>query len=504
MIRLTGNDLTIEQLRRIVFENEGIELDGESMERVRKSREAVERIVAENRTVYGINTGFGKFSDVVIAEQDCNPLQLHLIRSHACGIGAPFPEAVSRAMVLLRLNALLKGFSGIRPVLAERLALMVNEGIHPVIPQQGSLGASGDLAPLSHLALVAIGEGEIWRDGKCVPAEGVWSRFGLAPLVLEAKEGLALINGTQAMAAQGAIAFIEAEALAIQSEWIAALTFQALHGITDAFHPAVHEARGYKEQMAVAERMRWWLEDSGLTTCQGDVRVQDAYSLRCIPQVHGATWQVLGYVKEKLEIEMNAATDNPLIFEDGEVVISGGNFHGQPIAFAADFLKVGMAELANISERRIERLVNPSLNEGLPPFLSPQPGLQSGAMILQYAAASLVSENKTLAHPASVDSIPSSANQEDHVSMGTIGARHARDIIENARRVLAIEAFCAAQAVEYRGSEKLSGRTLERLWAIRKVAGPIDEDRIFNPDIERIAGLLLEEAKQGNRQTVPT
>lgn len=502
MITLTGNDLTIEQMRRILFEDEKIVLDAAAMERVQKSRDAVDRIVAENKTVYGINTGFGKFSDVKITEHDVNPLQLHLIRSHACGIGSPFSEAVSRAMVLLRLNALLKGFSGIRPLVAERLAMMVNERIHPVIPQQGSLGASGDLAPLSHLALVLIGEGEVWREGKRAPADLVWQERGLEPVVLAAKEGLALINGTQTMTAQGVVNYIESETLALQSEWIAAMTFESLFGIVDAFHPAVHEARGYKEQVAVAERMRWWIEGSRLTTAQGDVRVQDAYSLRCIPQVHGATWQVLGYVKEKLEIEMNAATDNPLIFENGEVVISGGNFHGQPVAFAMDFLKVGMAELANISERRLERLVNPALNEGLPPFLSPEPGLQSGAMILQYAAASLVSENKTLAHPASVDSIPSSANQEDHVSMGTIGSRHARDIIENARRVLAIEAFCAAQAVEYRGVAKMAARTRERWDAIRRIAGSIDEDRVFNPDIERIAEFLVSEAHHGVKRIV--
>lgn len=502
MITLTGNDLTIEQMRRILFEDEKIVLDSAAMEHVQKSRNAVDRIVAENKTVYGINTGFGKFSDVKITEYDVNLLQLHLIRSHACGIGTPFSETVSRAMVVLRLNALLKGFSGIRPLVAERLAMMVNEGIHPVIPQQGSLGASGDLAPLSHLALVLIGEGEIWKNGERAAVESVWQERGLEPVVLAAKEGLALINGTQTMTAQGVVNYIESETLALQSEWIASMTFESLFGIVDAFHPAIHKARGYKEQAAVAERMRWWTEGSRLTTAQGDVRVQDAYSLRCIPQVHGATWQVLGYVKEKLEIEMNAATDNPLIFEDGEVVISGGNFHGQPIAFAMDFLKVGMAELANISERRIERLVNPSLNEGLPPFLSPEPGLQSGAMILQYAAASLVSENKTLAHPASVDSIPSSANQEDHVSMGTIGSRHARDIIENARRVLAIEAFCAAQAVEYRGVEKMALRTRERWDAIRRIAGSIEEDRVFNPDIERIAAFLQTEAHHGVKKTV--
>ena len=299
-------------------------------------------------------------------------------------------------MVVLRLNALLKGFSGIRLEVLDRLTYMVNHRIHPVIPQQGSLGASGDLAPLSHLALVLIGEGFVWDGDHQIQSHLIWEKHNLAPIVLEAKEGLALINGTQAMTAQGVINWLESETLAYQSEWIAAMTIEALYGITDAFHPAIHEARGYPEQMEVAKRMLKWLEGSQLVTKQGEKRVQDAYSIRCIPQIHGASWQVLAYVKEKLEIEMNAATDNPLIVEDGEVIISGGNFHGQPIAFAMDFLKVAMAELANVSERRIERLVNPQLNEGLPPFLSPQPGLQSGAMILQYAAASLVSENKTL------------------------------------------------------------------------------------------------------------
>ncbi len=490
MIELTGSSLTLEQLEGILYKGKQVVLNADALERVQKSREAVDRIVENDKTVYGINTGFGKFSDVKIDEKDTKALQLHLIRSHACGVGEPFSEAVSRAMVVLRLNALLKGFSGIRVEVLERFAFMVNNGIHPVIPQQGSLGASGDLAPLSHLALVLLGEGFVWRDGGQVPAAQVWKEFGLEPIVLEAKEGLALINGTQAMTAQGVVNYLEAEKLAYSSEWIAAMTMEALHGITDAFHPAIHKARGYKEQVDVASRMLGWLKDSQLTTTQGEKRVQDAYSIRCIPQVHGASWQVLSYVKEKLEIEMNAATDNPLIFEDGEVVVSGGNFHGQPIAFAMDFLKIGIAELANISERRIERLVNPQLNEGLPPFLSPQPGLQSGAMILQYSAASLVSENKTLAHPASVDSIPSSGNQEDHVSMGTIGSRHAQQIIKNARNVLAIEALCAMTGCMFRGVDKMAPKTRKELEELLQVAAPITEDRIFGPDIEKIADYL--------------
>ena len=490
MIQLNGGNLTIEQLSSILYGNEKVEIAQQAIERVNKSREAVEKIVQHEKTVYGINTGFGKFSDVKIAEKEVSRLQLNLIRSHACGFGEPFSEKVAIAMMVLRLNALLKGLSGIRLEVLQRLQWMINEDVIPVIPQQGSLGASGDLAPLSHLVLAIIGEGDVWIDGEQKPSDEVFQAHGLAQIELQAKEGLALINGTQAMTAQGVVNYIEAEKLAYASEWISAMTMESLYGIIDAFHPAVHEARNMKEQMEVAARMRDWLQGSKLITHQGEKRVQDPYSLRCIPQIHGASWQVLNYVKEKLELEMNAATDNPLILEDEGLVISGGNFHGQPIAFAMDFLKIGMAELANVSERRIERLVNPQLNEDLPAFLSANPGLQSGAMILQYSAASLVSENKTLAHPASVDSIPSSANQEDHVSMGTTGSRHARMIIDNVRNVLAIEAFCAAQAVEYRGVEKMSPKLHQKWEEIRAIAPSMTEDRIFSKDVNRIIDYL--------------
>lgn len=490
MIQLNGQNLSIEQLGRILYNGEKIEIAEEAKVRVVKSRDAVERIVQQDKTVYGINTGFGKFSDVKIAEHEVSKLQVNLIRSHACGFGEPFSEHVAKAMMVLRLNALLKGLSGIRLEVLERLLWMINEDIIPVIPQQGSLGASGDLAPLSHLVLAVIGEGEVFVNGGKHLSHEIFEQLGLPKIELQAKEGLALINGTQAMTAQGVVNYLEAEKLAYASEWIASMTMESLYGIIDAFHPAVHEARGMQEQMGVAERMRDWLKDSKLITHQGEKRVQDPYSLRCIPQIHGASWQVLNYVKEKLEIEINAATDNPLIFDDGGLVISGGNFHGQPIAFAMDFLKIGIAELANVSERRIERLVNPQLNEGLPAFLSANPGLESGAMILQYSAASLVSENKTLAHPASVDSIPSSANQEDHVSMGTTGSRHARMIIENVRNVLAIEAFCAAQAVEYRGVENMSPKLYEKWKDIRNLAPAMKEDRIFSKDVNRIIDYL--------------
>ncbi|WP_075037320.1 histidine ammonia-lyase [Halobacillus dabanensis] len=489
MIELNGSDLSVEQMEKICYERETIVLSKASLIDVRASRETVEEIVAKGHTVYGINTGFGKLSDVRIASEDVDDLQRHLIRSHACGVGEPFPEIVSRAMMTLRLNALMKGVSGVREIVVQRLRYLINEEIHPVIPSQGSLGASGDLAPLAHLALVLMGEGAVYYRGELRTTDDVYQELGIQPIHLKAKEGLALINGTQAMTAVGVINYIEAEKNALQCDWVASLTLQALEGIRDAFHPSIHEARGYPEQSAVAARIRNLIQGSHLVTFQGEKRVQDAYSLRCIPQVHGATWQTLNYVREKLTIEMNAATDNPLLLEGGKVVVSGGNFHGQPIAFAMDFLKIAMSELANISERRIERLVNPQLND-LPPFLSPNPGLQSGLMILQYVAASLVSENKTLAHPASVDSIPSSANQEDHVSMGTTAARHASVVIDHVRKVLAIELICSLQALEMRGEERASPLA-QQLWkSARTIVPVITEDRVFSKDIENMTSWL--------------
>ncbi|MDR7000322.1 histidine ammonia-lyase [Neobacillus niacini] len=489
MITLTGQGLTLKEMKEVLYGGQKVQASDKSMEAVKKSREAVDRIVSEGRVIYGITTGFGKFSDVLIDQKDVQDLQLNLIRSHACGVGEPFPEDVAKAMVLLRANALLKGFSGVRPVVIERLLELVNHDIIPVIPQQGSLGASGDLAPLSHLALVLVGEGEVFYQGNRMDSLTAFQIEGLTPITLEAKEGLGIINGTQAMTAMGVVGYLEAEQLAYGSELISSMTIEGLNGIIDAFDESIQVARGYQQQIDTAARIRSYLSDSLLTTQQGELRVQDAYSLRCIPQVHGASWQALDYVKEKLEIEMNAATDNPLIFDDGEKVISGGNFHGQPIAFAMDFMKIAVAEMANISERRIERLINPQLND-LPPFLSPEPGLQSGAMIMQYVAAALVSENKTLAHPASVDSIPSSANQEDHVSMGTIGSRHAHQIIQNTRRVLAIEWICAMQAVEYRGVEKMATQTRILYEKGREIVPSIKKDRLFSKDIEKAADVL--------------
>ncbi|MBB6448608.1 histidine ammonia-lyase [Geomicrobium halophilum] len=481
MLSLDGQSLQIEDIKKALYEKGKISVSATSLKKVEESRKAVEQIVAEGRVVYGINTGFGKFSDVLIDKEDVEELQQHLIHSHACGVGEPFPEIVSRAMILLRINALLKGYSGVRPRLVQQLLDLLNANIHPVVPQQGSLGASGDLAPLAHLALTVMGEGEVFYKKEIVPASTALMKENMEPLTLTAKEGLALINGTQAMTAMGVVAYIEAENAAYYADFISSITIEGLRGIMDAFDEDIHRARGYHEQSEVAARVRNYLQDSRLTTKQGELRVQDAYSIRCIPQVHGATWQTLHYVKDKLEIEINAATDNPLIF-NGKV-ISGGNFHGQPIALAMDFMKIAIAEIGNISERRVERLVNPQLND-LPPFLSPEPGLQSGAMIMQYTAASLVSENKTLAHPASVDSIPSSANQEDHVSMGTIAARHVYQIIKNTRKVLAIEAICAMEAVEHRGVEHMASSTYKFLTKARKFIPPITKDRMFSKDIE--------------------
>ena len=494
MIYLTGDSLSFNEVNHVVFHHEQVKVDQEAIQRVDANRKTVETKINNKQTMYGINTGFGKFSDVIIEDDDLATLQLNLIRSHACGVGEPFSEPISRAMMLLRANTLLRGYSGVRPLIVNQLVDFINAKIHPVIPEQGSLGASGDLAPLSHLTLALLGEGEVFYNGEQMPTKDALSAANLSPITLQAKEGLALINGTQAMTAVGIITLLDMEKLLYQSELIAAMTLEGLQGIIDAFDKDLHELRGHQAQLNVARRIRSIVNDSKLMTKQGELRVQDAYSLRCIPQVLGASWQTANYVRNILQTEMNAVTDNPLIFSEEDKVISGGNFHGQPVGLAMDFLKIGIAELANIAERRIERLVNPQLND-LPPFLSPNPGLESGAMIMQYSAASLVSENKTLAHPASVDSIPSSANQEDHVSMGTIAARHARDMLQNTRHVIAIELICAMQAVEYRGINKMSSATRNFYEKARQVVPRITKDRVFSNDIVRLANWLQHDAQ---------
>ncbi|WP_173424614.1 histidine ammonia-lyase [Tumebacillus flagellatus] len=489
-VELNGATVTADEVARVAWEGAKVTVGDETWVRVAECRRMVEDLVASGKVVYGVTTGFGKFSDVHISPQDAEELQANLIRSHACAVGEPLPEPTVRALMMLRANALVKGYSGIRPETLQLLIDCLNHGVHPVVPSQGSLGASGDLAPLSHLALVLMGEGEAYYQGERLPADAALAKAGLTPITLQAKEGLALINGTQAMTSIGTLAYVKALRLAKAADMIAALTTEVLRGIPAAFDEDVHLVRPYPEQIGVAANLRALLAGSRLTTEPGEIRVQDAYSLRCLPQVHGATRQVLKYTGEKLDIEINAATDNPLLFTEQGKVISGGNFHGQPIAFAMDFLKIGVAELANIAERRTERLVNPALS-ALPAFLSHNPGIASGMMIPQYVAASLVSENKVLAHPASVDSIPSSANQEDHVSMGTTAARHADLVVANTAKVLAIELICAAEAAEFVGADGLAPATRKLYDQVRAVVPPVLTDRSTSADIERVAQELL-------------
>lgn len=488
---IDGDSLTLQQVEEVAVEGHVVEVASHAWEAVRACRARVERMVEKQETVYGVTTGFGKFADVSIAVEDVEQLQANLIRSHACAVGDLLPVEVVRAMMLLRANALVKGYSGIREETLQLLLACLNAGIHPVIPSQGSLGASGDLAPLSHLALFLMGEGEAIVDGRRIDAAKALKQAGLHTVRLQAKEGLALINGTQAMTAIGSLAYTRAARLAVWADRIAAMTVEVLRGIPDAYDEAIQRVRPYPEQAEAAAHMREILTGSKLTTHQGEIRVQDAYSLRCIPQVHGATRQVLAYVEDKLQIELNAATDNPLLFIDDDKVLSGGNFHGQPIAFAMDFLKIGMSELANISERRTERIVNPQLSGGLPAFLARNPGLESGYMIAQYVAASLVSENKVLSHPSSVDSIPSSANQEDHVSMGTTAARHAAKVVGNVARVLAIELMAACEAAEHLDPARLAPSTRKLYDQVRAQVAPLLEDRSLTNDIEWVANLLL-------------
>jgi len=488
-ILITGNHLTVEDVVRVARGNCEVILSGEAENNIIKSREVVEEFIKEEKVMYGITTGFGKFSDVVISHEDIERLQRNLILSHSCGVGEPLPEDVVRAMMLLRINALAIGCSGVRLETVKTLVEMLNKGVHPVIPEKGSLGASGDLAPLSHMVLVMIGEGEAFYKGERLPGRIAMERAGIPTITLHAKEGLALINGTQCMTSIGALTSFDAEILLKSSDIIAAMTLEALRGIRDAFDERIHRVRPHEGQMKTARNILRLIEGSELTTRQGDIRVQDAYTLRCIPQVHGASKDALGYVRKVLSIELNSVTDNPLLFSDTKEVLSGGNFHGQPVALAMDFLGIALSEIANISERRIERLVNYQLND-LPPFLTKKGGLNSGFMIAQYTAASLVSENKVLAHPASVDSIPSSANQEDHVSMGTIAARKAKEILFNATNVLAIELFAASQAIHYRGKARL-GRGTERAYElVRSLIEPIEEDRIMYTEFNKCYELI--------------
>lgn len=490
---INGSDLTLEDFIQVTRGKMEVQLSEDAIKKVKRSRSLVDKFVEEDKVVYGITTGFGKFSDVVITGEETKTLQRNLIISHSCGVGNILDEEIVRGILLLRANALAKGYSGIRLSTLETLIEMLNKEVHPIIPEKGSLGASGDLAPLAHMVLVMLGEGEAIYKGRTMPGKEAMEKAGIETVELVAKEGLALINGTQVMTSVGAHTIYDAINLSKTADIAAALTVEALNGITDAFDPRVHEVRGHEGQINTGSNLLKLLEDSKMTTRQGEKRVQDAYSLRCTAQVQGASKDCFKYVKEKIEIEMNAATDNPLIFPDEADVISGGNFHGQPMALSFDFLGIGLCELANLSERRLERLVNPALSNGLPAFLVGKGGLNSGFMIVQYSAASLVSENKVLAHPASVDSIPSSANQEDHVSMGTIAGRKAREILGNVRKVLAMEILAACQAIDLRENKKLGKGTNIAYNIVRNSIDFLEEDRIMNLDINKCEEIVKKE-----------
>lgn len=490
-IIIDGRDLTIEDIVNVSRNGYEIELSEDIIKKVKLSRDLVDKFVDEQKVVYGITTGFGKFSDVVISKEETHSLQRNLIISHACGVGDPLEEDIVRAIMLLRINNLSQGYSGVRVETLNTLVNMVNNHVHPVIPEKGSLGASGDLAPLSHMVLTMIGEGEAFYNGKKMSSVEAMNLAGVEVLPeLSSKEGLALINGTQVMTAIGALTTYDAMNLLKTADIALSLTMESLNGITCAMDERVHLVRAHRGQINTARNVLEILNGSEMTTKQGDLRVQDAYSLRCSPQIHGASKDAIEYVKNKINIEINSVTDNPIIFLEQEDVISGGNFHGQPMALSFDFLGIALSEIANISERRLERLVNPALSNGLPAFLTKNGGVNSGFMIVQYSAASLVSENKVLSHPASVDSIPSSANQEDHVSMGTIAARKAKEIMENTRNVLAMEILAAAQAIDLRGKKKLGLGTEAAYNVIRNHTNFIEEDLVMYKEINKCEEII--------------
>ena len=507
-IVLTGADLTVPTVESVARRGVDATLDPGARARMQEARDLIESLVAEGAVVYGVTTGFGALAATVIEPADAPRLQENLLMSHAAGVGPAFPREVVRAMLLLRANTLALGHSGCRPLLVDRLLDFLRLGIHPVVPEQGSVGASGDLAPLAHLALPLIGRGQVEFGGAVMPALLALRETGLEPLTLGAKEGLALLNGTQMMSAIGALLLADADRLVRTASVVAAMSVEALLGTDVAFAAAYQLARPHPGQIAVAAELRHLLRDSTLQTGHhGHAhKVQDPYSLRCVPQVHGAVRDTLDHLRRVLDIELNSATDNPLVFPGGGIadeatiatgggrVISGGNFHGEPIALALDFAKIALAELGSISERRTALLVDPHLNGGLPPFLAASSGIDSGMMIYQYTAAALVSENKVLAHPASVDSIPTSANQEDHVSMGSISARHARLVLAHVERILAIELLVAAQALDLRlavSEGAVSGAGVaEALARIRARIRHLDGDREPGPDLAAATAMV--------------
>ncbi len=489
-VSLTGDDLTLDDVWAVAIGGTRAELSEEAREKMRAARELVDRAASEasGEHTYGINTGFGRFVERTIPPELSGELQLRLLRSHACGVGDPYPDEVVRAAMMLRANALAKGYSGARVETVELLLDCLNAGIVPHVPSRGSVGASGDLAPLAHLALPLVGEGWVRANGDRVPGAEALSAADLEPVRLEAKEGLSLINGTQFMSAIGALALVRARRLAQTADIACALSVEALQGSRTAFRPDIHELRPLEGQIDSAANIVTLLDGSAIIEAHRWCdKVQDAYSLRCAPQVHGASRDLIAYAERTIAVELNAATDNPLVFvEEGELV-SNGNFHGQPLAFALDALAMALSELANISERRIERLTNPSLSDGLPAFLTADGGLNSGFMIPQYVAASLVSENKVLCHPASVDSIPTSAGQEDHVSMGNASALKCWQVLANSESALAIELLAGAQGVEFLAPLEPGVGTRAAHDAIRALSPALVEDRPLADDIARVA-----------------
>lgn len=502
MIYLDSRTLTLNDVVQVARNGESVLISTEAEKRINSSRNFVETKLEMNERVYGLNTGFGKFSDTSISVDEVAVLQRNLIKSHSCAMGKPFETEIVRAIMLLRLNALCGGYSGIRLSTMKTLLAMLNERVHPVIPEQGSLGASGDLAPLAHMVLPMIGEGQAEYKGEVLPGAEAMKRAGMPLVELAAKEGLALINGTQVMTAIGALATYDAKMLLKSADIIAAMSTEAQNGITKAFDAKVQDVRGHDGQKKCAENMRSLLKGSRLSKDHIDGKVQDAYSIRCIPQIHGASRDAINYVASNVIREINAATDNPLIFPEQNEVISGGNFHGQPMALSFDFLGIALAELASVSERRIERMVNPQLNYGLPAFLTKNGGLNSGFMIAQYIAASIVSENKILAHPACVDSIPSSANQEDHVSMGTTAARKARVILENVQKVLGVELYTACQAIWLKGEDMVSPPLHFVYRLVRNKVAPVEEDVVMYPNMEICEHLVCSGAIVGACEAV--
>jgi histidine ammonia-lyase len=495
-ISLTGNDLTFEQLNAVALRGEKVSLAPDAVERMKASRAVVERVVASGTTAYGINTGFGKLASVRISSEQVRQLQVNLVRSHASGVGSPLSEAETRAMMLLRANALAKGLSGIRPVVVETLCAMLNAKVHPIIPSQGSVGASGDLAPLAHLAHVVIGEGFALYQGTTLAGVEALRRAGITPVALEAKEGLSLLNGTQGMLALLSLALSEADVLVDSADVAASLSLDALRGSPGAFDSRIMQARPYAGAGRTARNLAHLNEGSEIReshrAAEKDARVQDAYSLRCTPQVHGAVRDSLAQARETAAVELNSATDNPLVFAraggDGDI-ISGGNFHGQPLAMAADQVAVALATLGGISERRVEQMTNP-LTSLLPAFLTPEPGINSGFMIAQVTAAALVSENKALAVPHSVDSISTSGNQEDYVSMGMSGARRLERMLANLRHTIAIELLCGCQAIDLLAPLQTGTLAKKAYDAVRKKSGKVTQDRPLAPEIAAVSELI--------------